>query len=254
MIRNRLPDLIDLAFKGRNQEYGAYPLRKKYPRYVLISTITGVFFFTAVFFIFFLNYLLSSGGPLEFNYITDVQYYSIPLPEDDLTKLAGSLPKPPAEQQVPVVSDSVTEETLKPVEPPPPAEEEQVPPDTAGKGPGNAVSGSGTGDATGIVTVIDIYPKYPGGDDARLWFLRKNIRYPEPALRASIQGVVIVVFIIETDGSISNIEVNKGIGGGCDEEAVRVTKLMPRWEAARRGGKPVRVIVRMPILFKMPGK
>jgi len=254
MISNRLPDLNDLAFNGRNKEYGAYPLRKKYPRYLLISLLTGVFIFTMVFFILFLDFLWSGESPSELNYITDVQYYSLPPPEDDLSKMAGALSKPQPEQRVPIVVDSVELEKLKPVEAQPPAEEEQNVSDTSGQSKGNAVTGNGTGDATGIVTVIDVYPKYPGGDDARLWFLRKTIHYPKAALRALIQGVVIVVFIIETDGSVSNIEVDKRIGGGCDEEAVRVTKLMPKWEAARRAGKPVRVIVRMPIVFKLPGK
>ena len=143
---------------------------------------------------------------------------------------------------------------FKPVEEPPPVEEEEKPADSAGKNQGNALSDQGKGDAGGIVTMIDIYPKYPGGDDARLWFLRKNVKYPETAMKSNTQGVIVVVFVIEVDGSISNIEVTKAIGGGCDEEAVRVVKLMPRWEAARRNGKAVRVVVRMPIVFKIPGK
>jgi periplasmic protein TonB len=254
MKRERIPDLNDLAFEGRNQEYGAYPLRKKYPLYLFISILAGVFAFSILIMVFFLENILGSDSPVEMSYYTEVQYYSMPVPDIDLAKLAGSLPKPMEEQQIPVVSDTVTDQNLKPAEEPPPPEEEKTKSDTAGKNQGNAVSGTGAGDAGGIVTVIDVYPKFPGGDEARLWFLRKNIRYPETALKNGVQGVVIVVFIIETDGSLSNIEVNKGIGGNCDEEAVRVVKMMPRWEAARRSGKPVRVIVRMPITFRMPGK
>jgi len=185
-----------------------------------------------------------------------VEYYSlIPPPDDNLNKLAGSLPQQPEAEQAPVVVDSVLEKKLRPVENTPPPEEDQRPADSAGGNPGNAVDGKGEGNASGLVAVIDAYPKFPGGEDSRLWFLRRNVRYPDAALKASIQGVVVVVFIIETDGSLSNVEVTKGIGGGCDEEAVRVVKMMPRWEPARRNGKAVRVVVKFPIVFnKMPAK
>ncbi len=255
MKANRPADLFDIVFTGRNQEYGGYDLRKRYPRNLVISTILAVLLLAVAVLSPFLYFYFEPVPLLDNDMITAVQYFSIlPPPEDDMNKMAGSLPRQPQEEMAPLVTDSVIEEKLKPVEDKSPIEEEESQTDTAGKGQGNAVTGHGDGDASGIVTVIDVYPKYPLGDDARLWFLRKNVRYPETALKAGIQGVVVVVFIIETDGSLSNIEVTKGIGGGCDEEAVRVVKLMPRWEAARRNGRFVRVIVRMPIVFRMPGK
>ena len=72
--------------------------------------------------------------------------------------------------------------------------------------------------------------------------------------KTGIEGVVMVIFVIEPNGTLSNIEVSKGIGGGCDEEAIRVVKAMPLWEPGRRSGRAVRVLVRMPIVFKIPGK
>ncbi|MEI7981980.1 MAG: energy transducer TonB, partial [Bacteroidota bacterium] len=120
--------------------------------------------------------------------------------------------------------------------------------------PGGSGLGTGTADDTGLATFIDVYPRFPGGDEARLYYLRQHVRYPEVALRGMIQGVVMVMFIIETDGSVSNIDVSKRVGGGCDEEAIRVTKEMPRWEPGKRNGKAVRVMVRMPIVFRMPGR
>jgi len=252
---NRPADLYDIVFTGRNQAYGGYILRKQYHRNLIISTILAVLLFLLAVLSPFLYFYFEPVPLLDNDMITTVQYFSIlPPPEEDVNRVPGSLQKQPQEEMAPVVTDSVVEEKLKPVEDKPPAEEEEHPADTAGKGLGNAITGHGEGDAGGIVTVIDIYPKYPAGDDARQWFLRKNIRYPETALKAGIQGVVVVVFIIEIDGSLSNIEVTKAIGGGCDEEAVRVVKLMPRWEPARRNGRSVRVVVRMPIVFRMPGK
>ncbi len=77
-------------------------------------------------------------------------------------------------------------------------------------------------------------PAYPGGDDARIAFLVQNIKYPEQAKKNGIQGKVFVTFVIETDGSITNVKVLRGIGGGCDEEAARVIKLMPKWNPGIR--------------------
>lgn len=253
-MNNRLPDLNDLAFTGRNKQYGAYLLRKKYTRYLFISTLLTVLIVSIIILAFFLHFFFEEGRALELNYITDVQYFSMPLPQDDNNKLAGSLPLESTEEEAPQVVDSVTQEKLKPDTYLSTPEEENQALDSAGKNAGNAVTGNGSGDASGIVKVIDVYPRFPGGDEARLWFLRKTVRYPETALKASIQGIVLVVFIIEIDGSVSNVGVDKGIGGGCDEEAVRVVKLMPKWEPARRAGKPVRIVVRIPIIFRLPGK
>ena len=255
MKANRQPDLFDIVFTGRNQAYGGYVLRKRYPRNLLISLFIGILLFVLAVISPFLFFYFEPVPLIDSDMITDVRYYSIlPPPEDDVSRLAGSLQTPSPEEMAPVVTDSAIIEKLKPVEDKPPPEEEEHQADTAGKGLGNAVNGHGEGDASGLVAVIDVYPKYPGGDDARLWFLRKNVRYPETALKAGGQGVVVVIFIIEIDGSLSNVEVTKGIGGGCDEEAVRVVKLMPRWEPARRNGRSVRVVIRMPIVFRMPGK
>ncbi|MEI7490321.1 MAG: TonB family protein [Bacteroidota bacterium] len=250
MKASHQPDLFDIVFTGRNQEYGGYVLRKVYPRNLLISIIISVFLFVSVIVGAFLYFFFEPVPLLNEDFITYVEYLPLQPPQDDdMDKLAGSLPKQTEEQQIPLVTDSVMEQKLKPAEESPPVEEEAPAADTIGKGHGNAIDGKGEGEVNGLVTVIDAYPKYPGGDDARLWFLRKNVRYPEAALKASIQGVVVVVFVIELDGSLSNIEVSKSIGGGCDEEAIRVIKLMPRWEPARRNGKPVRVAVKFPIVF-----
>jgi protein TonB len=135
----------------------------------------------------------------------------------------------------------------------PEREDEKAKIDSAAR-PGGSGLGSGTGDETGIASAVDVFPRYPGGDDARLYYLRKNTRYPEAALKAEIQGIVMVVFIVEVDGSITNVNVQKKIGGGCDEEAMRVTREMPKWEPGKRNGRSVRVMVRMPIVFRMPGR
>ncbi len=104
-----------------------------------------------------------------------------------------------------------------------------------------------------IFVFVEDQPGYPGGDEARLKYLRDNIKYPEMAKESGIQGTVYVTFVVEKDGSISNVKVLRGIGGGCDEEAVRVIKNMPKWKPGKQRGRPVRAQFNMPIRFILAG-
>jgi protein TonB len=258
MKGERVPGLVELAFKGRNKEYGAYDLRRKYLRYLLVSLVTGLLILTATVMTPFLVYYLEPVELVEMPFMYDVEYDVMLIPQDDdLGKVARDLAHPKQEvAQIPVVTDSVQPQKDVPVTPDPLSETEkdEKAADSAAAGRGHEGSGLAPGDETGIATTIDVYPRYPGGEDSRLFFLRKNVRYPEAAIRKGIQGIVMVVITLEVDGTVSNAEVSQGIGGGCDEEAVRVVKLMPRWEPAKRKGRPVRVMVRMPIVFRIPGK
>jgi len=102
-----------------------------------------------------------------------------------------------------------------------------------------------------IFTIVESMPEFPGGEEARTRFLLENIKYPQMARESGIQGVVYVTFVVEPDGSISNVRVIRGIGGGCDEEAIRVVKMMPKWIPGNQRGKPVRVQFNMPIKFTL---
>jgi TonB family protein len=94
-------------------------------------------------------------------------------------------------------------------------------------------------------------PEYVGGMDALYKYLTENLRYPEQAKADNIQGRVLVNFVVMNDGSVVNVEVARGIGGGCDEEAVRVVKAMPKWKPAVSDGKAVNVQYALPITFKL---
>lgn len=104
-----------------------------------------------------------------------------------------------------------------------------------------------------IFQIVEAMPDFPGGDAARMSFLRDNIKYPQIARESGIQGTVYVTFVVEKDGRVTDIRVLRGIGGGCDEEAVRVIKAMPRWQPGKQRGKPVRVQFNMPIKFTLQG-
>lgn len=94
-------------------------------------------------------------------------------------------------------------------------------------------------------------PGFPGGTEAFYKYLSENIHYPEQAKADGIQGRVVVGFVVMDDGSIVNVEVQRGIGGGCDEEAVRVVKAMPKWQPAVYNGKPCNVHYSLPVSFKL---
>jgi TonB family protein len=94
----------------------------------------------------------------------------------------------------------------------------------------------------------DGFPSFPGGEEELMKFLRANMEYPVEALEAGIRGTVHVTFVIERDGSVTDVKVIRGIGGGCDEEAVRVVQMMPNWKIGKNQDA-VRVQYGMPIAF-----
>ena len=102
-----------------------------------------------------------------------------------------------------------------------------------------------------IFTVVESMPTFPGGMGALMKYLAENIKYPPLAKESGIQGRVFINFVVEPDGSISNVKVLRGIGGGCDEEAVRVVKNMPKWSPGKQRGKPVRVSYNLPVKFTL---
>jgi TonB family protein len=106
-------------------------------------------------------------------------------------------------------------------------------------------------DKNGVYQIVEEMPQFPGGEQAMLDYVSKNIVYPQEAMDKEIAGRVFVSFVVEKDGSVSNVEVKRGIGGGCDEESVRVIKAMPKWKPGKMKGEPVRVSYMMPITFKL---
>jgi len=104
-----------------------------------------------------------------------------------------------------------------------------------------------------VFLVVENAPAFPGGDAARMKFLQDNIKYPVMAKESGIQGTVYVTFVVERSGAVTDVKILRGIGGGCDEEAVRVVKNMPKWEPGKQRGKPVRVQFNMPIKFTLSG-
>lgn len=99
--------------------------------------------------------------------------------------------------------------------------------------------------------IVEMMPQYPGGLAAMLKYIRENIKYPEQAMKKGIQGRVTVSFIIEKDGSISDVRPILSVHPLLNKEAVRVVESMPKWTPGKQNGKPVRVRYNLPVMFKL---
>ncbi|RYG20542.1 MAG: energy transducer TonB [Chitinophagaceae bacterium] len=121
--------------------------------------------------------------------------------------------------------------------------------DNVGKGGGGTGEGKGEDNAVYTTAGIEKFPEFPGGMAAWSKFIQKNLRYPYIAQETGIQGKVYISFVVEKDGSITDVAVTRGIGGGCDEEAMRVIKKSPKWSAGEQNNTKVRVRYNMPINY-----
>lgn len=102
-----------------------------------------------------------------------------------------------------------------------------------------------------VFQIVEEMPEFPGGESKMYEFILKNIKYPEMARENKIKGRVYVQFVVSKDGSLNKIKVLRGIGGGCDEEAVRIVKRMPKWKPGKQNGKTVPVQFTLPFNFKL---
>jgi len=102
-----------------------------------------------------------------------------------------------------------------------------------------------------IFDIVEDQPTPPGGMSAFYKFVGKSMKYPNQARRMGIEGRVFVQFVVDKDGTLTEIKAVKGIGAGCDEEAVRVLKSAPKWKPGKQRGRPVKVRMILPITFKL---
>ena len=102
-----------------------------------------------------------------------------------------------------------------------------------------------------VYDLVEVIPNFPGGDECLQKYIKENVKYPAEASKKKEQGRVYVRFVVEKDGSISNVTIARGAGSMIDTEALRVVKMMPNWSPGMHRGKFVRTGVILPILFKL---
>ena len=106
-------------------------------------------------------------------------------------------------------------------------------------------------DSDQVYIIVEKMPKFPGGDAGLIEYIQNNIKYPQLARDAAISGAVYVGFVVDKKGAVKNAKILRGIGGGCDEEALRVVNAMPDWTPGTQRGKTVSVQYTLPIKFKL---
>lgn len=261
-------DYLDILFEGRNKSYGGYELRRKYPTRMRNAGMIGIGVI-----------LLAIAAPAIASFLTPKEkakpvaiMKEVTLAEPPPVDPEKPPPPPPPAEPPPPVKPTVKftppvikkDEEVKEDEKPPDVKElkeasagvKTQEGDVNGIDPG-IVDNPGTG--TGVVSAppppkdeifqyVEQMPEAPYNVNE---YLSKNINYPQMARDAGVSGRVVLRFVVDEEGNIGSITVQKGIGSGCDEEAKRVVAGMPKWKPGKSNGKAVKVYFTLPIKFAL---
>lgn len=255
----------DLVFEGKNHSYGAYELRKNSPRRHFQALITATLLVVlAASLPGLIREILPSKKDSE---VRVRSFTDIKLEKPVENNILKEVPPPPPP---PVMRNTIqfTPPVIKPDEmvneEDEPKMQKEVIEAKAAIGTINYDKGTDdvsapipvpventkiTEDTEAPFVIVEQMPQFPGGEKEMMNFIQKNLHYPVLAQEMGISGSVIVSFVVDKTGELSNIKVTRGIGSGCDEEAVRVLKLMPKWTPGKQGGRTVRVTYNLPIKF-----
>ena len=243
--------LDEIVFEKRNKDYGSFDLRKKYGKAIFVAIIIGIF---------------TLGVVLAFPVIASYKKGPGLIREDGRIVIADIMDEPKTDFLLPPPPPPISLKNVSFLVPK--VVNEDVETDFGIQGvlndqPNQGITEDfpigGENPEKPVEKVIDVIEPEKIHTFVEEWptldnyaeFIAENIRYPEEAKELGIQGKVYVNFVVEADGSISNVNVARGIGGGCDEEAVRVVKLMPKWKPGKQQGMPVRVQFNLPIKFTL---
>jgi len=222
----------DIVFENRNKVYGAYLIRNIYAKHVVIASLITILLVSFILAFPAIAAFFKSQKDTEEVELKSVKYTDL-APPPPIDKNTPPPPKldvpPPVKTIIKFLPPKVTDKEI--------VEEEKMP--TI-----EEVKQNDTGAET-------IEAEYPGGLEAMMKFLRKNMKYPAVARRMGVEGAVYVSFVIDREGNISDIQIVKGISAECDKEALRVVKLMPLWKPGKQNGKAVRSRFVLPIKFRL---
>lgn len=266
-------DMLDIIFANRNKSYGAYQLRRDYPKYLGRAMVFGLLLIALM---FAFPYILSAVRDLvPKEKPVDVVAELGPPPDIDPNNPPPPPPPPPPTPPPPTRSTvkfvppvikkdiEVQEEEVKTIEELIDKKEDIGNEDKKGNDEAAPAIEENPSELQVIeepkvvedktYEMFDIQkpPSFPGGEAELMKFLNKNIEYPALAKENNIQGVAVLTFVVNKDGSVSDVAIVKEIGGGCGKEAVRVVKTMPKWSAGEANGHPVKVRFTLPVRFRL---
>lgn len=264
LMQSKQEGFDEVVFDHRNRAYGAYVLRREYPENALKSLLIRVAVIASILLIPYLARLL-------YHKVQEIQVSSKdgvvdfvvpPEKEKEVIKEKKKDVKPPSNFNSTAfhtflitnttVDSLPTSEELKASNPGlfnSTGDEPLMPGDDLVNGPESPI-GDDIIKTYGTVD-LDRQPEFPGGEKGLHDFLEGNLTYPESAKNIGMQGKVYVTFVINEFGDVTNMKVPREVGGGLDEEALRVIGMMPRWKPGMIKGKPVRVFFKIPIVFKL---
>lgn len=260
-------DFLDILFEGRNKDYGAYVLRREYQKRLgKAMVVTLIIVLVAIGAFLLSNYLARQAELHPKPIVADVHIQNVDIKND-----VPPPPPPPPAPEPPKVKPQVQytppqvvkDNQVKPNEQPPDLSQIKNQAistvtkagDVNGIDPG-LVADKGTGvvaaapSETKVFKFVEQMPSFPGGEDALLKYLHDHIRYPAVARENGIQGTVVVQFVVGPDGAIRDVTtVSKTLGGGLEQEAIRVVKGMPKWIPGKQNGRAVNVQYSLPVRF-----
>ncbi|MBS1606554.1 MAG: TonB family protein [Bacteroidetes bacterium] len=266
--------MLDIVFDGRNKQYGAYALRRTYNAH-LIEALLSVAVLTGSLFGVDALTRHKNVAPAQTLYVRDVQLEEV---KDVQRNEPPPPPPPPPKAEIPKIEMTkftppriVKDEEVKAQDMPPEQEKLQdtrigtinqegvkdegliAPPvSDAGKGVIEAPAAKATEDYEKTFVKVEIESEYPGGPAAWLRYLNKTFRYPEDGLNNEIQGTVVVQFIVDKEGKVSEVQAISGPElGGLREEAVRVIRGSGDWIPAIQNGRKVKSYKKQPVIFRL---
>lgn len=276
-----VPELVELIFANRNKAYGAYELRKIFPSFYRRAAVLGILLVgTAISAPLLITKFGLNKKEKEVNVVAKLENLPPPPPinKNEPPPPPPPVPPPPVRPTVRFVEPVVKKDAEVRDEEPPPMIEEMENKDISTKtqeGDINAkpvvedvvyVEAAPKEEEKKVVetppkeekpkepeifTFVEQNPEFPGGAAAMNEYLQTNIQYPEIARRAGIEGPVFVQFVVDEAGRISQAQVVRSIGGGCDEEALRVVNAMPAWRPGKQNGQPVKVRYTVQVRFRL---
>jgi len=250
------PDFDDIVFEERNKEYGAYRLRKKYNRNVLIGMLIGIIIIATAIITPYLNAKAAENKSRRAERQVEIKMENLDTPNE---QVAPPPPPPPPPTDVvqqqkyvpPVVVDSIKPEDVKQL-----MTADQAQTEVTNKEVVEVVQQvkEEVQEADAEVTpfvVVEEMPMFPGGDVELLKYIAEHTQYPEVAKENNIQGKVIIRFCVTSKGGVSQVSVLKGVDPELDKEAIRVVNTLPTFKPGKQGGKPVPVWYMVPITFTL---
>ena len=254
--KTRAPAFDDIVFEERNKEYGAYKLRKKYNRTVLIALVLGIIILGTAVITPYLNAKALENRQKRAERQVEIKLENLDQPTETV---APPPPPPPPPSDVvqqqkyvpPVVVDSIKPEDVKQLMTADDAQIEikneevvevvaEVKEEVQEEDP----------EAIPFV-VVEEMPMFPGGDAELLKYIAEHTNYPEVAKENNIQGRIIVRFCVTSKGGVNQVSILKGVDPELDAEAIRVVNTLPAFKPGKQGGKPVPVWYMVPITFTL---